>query len=63
MQWSKVNVESSDAMNRIKVETQIDRDVVFQVSPDGTITLVPIGTSVQVRSSASARSTGPIGRL
>jgi hypothetical protein len=59
MQWSNTKVsssESSDGLHRVKVETQIDANVIFQVAPDGTIRLVPIAHRVQSHSSASART-------
>ena len=48
-----------DELLKVSVETSIDYDVIFQVDPDGTITLIPTPGTVQISrsfSSAQARS-------
>ena len=48
-----------DELLRVSVETSIDHDVIFQVDPNGTITLIPTPDTAQVSrsfSSAQARS-------
>ena len=48
-----------DGLLEVIVETSIDHDVIFQVDPNGTITLIPTPDTAQVSrsfSSAQARS-------
>lgn len=48
-----------DGLLKVSVETSIDHDVIFQVDPNGTITLISTPDAVQVSrsfSSAQARS-------
>jgi hypothetical protein len=45
-----------DGILKVSVETSIYHDVIFQVDPNGTITLIPTPNTVQVsRSFSSAR--------
>ena len=48
-----------DGILKVSVETSIYHDVIFQVDPNGTITLIPTPDTVQVsRSFSSARARG-----
>lgn len=48
-----------DGLLKVSVETSVHHDVIFQVDPNGTITLMPSPDTVQVsRSFSSAQSQG-----
>ena len=43
-----------DGLLKVSVETSISHDVIFQVDPNGTITLIPMPDTVQVSRSFSS---------